>query len=148
MAHRAYSLYTNGSGIISFHIANMPNRMLLQSEHIPCIPVVLKRSVCTCQTCQTKFYCTPNIYLIYKCCKLHSPMGSHGVHMESMLPPQSPCGLHVYSMLPPQSPYGLHLDSMWTPPGLHVDSTWTPCIFHGLHMDFMCIQTLLEIEKI
>src|SRR6266481_5301442 len=53
MAHQTYSLYTNGSGIISLHIAirtytlyasgsekvslhmsNMPNEMLLHSEHI------------------------------------------------------------------------------------------------------------------
>jgi len=54
MAHRTYSLYTNGSGIISLpiairtytlytsgsekvslHMSNMPNEMLLYSEHIP-----------------------------------------------------------------------------------------------------------------
>src|SRR5882762_6732403 len=66
MANQTYSLYTNGSEIVGLHMANMPNRMLLQSEHIPCIPVVLKRSVCTCQICQMKCYCTPNIYPIYK----------------------------------------------------------------------------------
>jgi len=37
MAHQTYSLYTNGSEIISLHMVNMSNRMLLQSEHIPCI---------------------------------------------------------------------------------------------------------------
>src|SRR5882762_10454337 len=66
MAHQTYSLYTNGSEIVGLHIANMPNRMLLQLEHILCIPVVLKRSVFTCQTCKIKCYCTLNIYLIYK----------------------------------------------------------------------------------
>jgi hypothetical protein len=71
MAHRAYSLYTNGSGINDFHIENMPNRMLLQSEHIPCIPVVLKRLVHICQTCQMKCYCTLNIYPIYKWFRNH-----------------------------------------------------------------------------
>jgi len=30
MAHQTYSLYTNGSEIIGLHMANMPNRMLLQ----------------------------------------------------------------------------------------------------------------------
>src|SRR5882724_10349093 len=66
MANQTYSLYTNGSEIVGLHIANMPNRMLLQLEHILCIPVVLKRSVCTCQTCKIKCYCTPNKYPIYK----------------------------------------------------------------------------------
>jgi hypothetical protein len=37
MAHQTYSLYTNGSEIVGLHMANVPNRMLLQSEHIPCI---------------------------------------------------------------------------------------------------------------
>jgi hypothetical protein len=37
MVHRTYSLYTNGSEIISLHMANMQNRMLLQSKHIPYI---------------------------------------------------------------------------------------------------------------
>jgi hypothetical protein len=37
MAHQTYSSYINGLEIISLHMANMPNRMLLQSEHIPCI---------------------------------------------------------------------------------------------------------------
>jgi len=73
MAHRTYSLYTNGSGIISLHIAirtytlyasgsekvslhmsNMPNEMLLHSEHISYIQMVQKLWVRTCQTCQIK----------------------------------------------------------------------------------------------
>src|SRR6266436_4139029 len=29
--------YSPGSEIVGLHISNMPNKMLLQSEHIPCI---------------------------------------------------------------------------------------------------------------
>src|SRR5882724_3797167 len=81
MAHQTCSLYTNGSEIVGLHIANMPNRILLQSEHIPCIPVVLKRSVCTCQTCQMKCYCTPNIYPVYQWFRNHQ--FSHLKHAKS-----------------------------------------------------------------
>src|SRR5882762_4356285 len=61
MAHQTYSLYTNGSEIIGLHIANMPNKMLLQSKHIPYIPMVQKLPVCTCQTGQIKCYFSEHI---------------------------------------------------------------------------------------
>src|SRR5882762_5701382 len=55
------NLYINGSEIVSSPMSNRPNKMTLHSEHIPCIPIVPKRSVSTCQTCQIKCYCTSNI---------------------------------------------------------------------------------------
>ena len=47
MAHQTYSLYTNGSEIISLHMSNRPNNMLLHSEHITYILLVQKPLVHT-----------------------------------------------------------------------------------------------------
>jgi len=55
-----YPIYS-GSEIVGSHMSNMPNKMLLHSEHIPYLPMVQKSSVRTCQTCQIKCYCIPNI---------------------------------------------------------------------------------------
>ena len=45
---------TSGSEKVSFHMSNMPNKMLWHAKHIAYIPMVQKLSVCTCQTCQIK----------------------------------------------------------------------------------------------
>jgi hypothetical protein len=39
---------------LSSHMSNMPNRILLHSKYIPCIPMVQKLSVHTSQPCQIK----------------------------------------------------------------------------------------------
>ena len=57
---RTYNLYINGSEIISLHMSNRPNKMTLDSEHIPCIPMVPKRSVHSAHMSNMpiKCYCT------------------------------------------------------------------------------------------
>ena len=46
--------------------SNRPNKILLHSEHLPCLLMVYKSLVCTCQTCQIKCYCTLSIYPIHQ----------------------------------------------------------------------------------
>src|SRR5882762_11848172 len=46
-----------GSEIVSFHISNMPNKLLWHTKHIAYTPMVQKSSVCTWQTCQIECYC-------------------------------------------------------------------------------------------
>src|SRR6266481_2788212 len=66
IALQTYTLYTNCSEIVGSHTSKRPNKILLHSEHIPYLLMVYKFPVRTCQPCQIKCYCTPNIYTVYQ----------------------------------------------------------------------------------
>src|SRR6266436_6586950 len=103
MAHKTYSLYTDGSGIISLHIAirtytlytsgsekvslhisTMPNKMLLHSEHITYILLVQKLLVHRFQACLIQFIAL-QVYTLYT-------NGSEIVSLHISTMPNKTCG--------------------------------------------------------